>query len=188
MAEDTRWLDTEERRTWLGWVFASRLLWEELERDLQQEDGLSFGYYEILVMLSESPGRSRRMSELADSTQSSRSRLSHAVTRLEALGWVRRESCPSDRRGALAVLTDEGFAALELAAPHHVESVRAHLFDQLSAEQQANLRDITDTLLDHLLPLASSRGDHRTRVLEEARARLGDAPCAAADVPLEAPA
>jgi DNA-binding MarR family transcriptional regulator len=168
----TRWLDPNERRIWLGWVFTSRLLWEEIERDLQRDSGLSFGHYEILVMLSEAPDRARRMSELADATQSSRSRLSHAVARLEELGWVRRETCATDRRGQLAVLTDEGFAALETAAPMHVESVRRHFFDQLSDQERTQLADIQMTLLDHLLPLANARGDVRTKILEEARAQL----------------
>src|SRR5215210_3925495 len=171
-ASEPRWLDPDERRIWLGWVFASRLLWEEIERDLQRDSTLSWGHYEILVMLSETPGRARRMSELADATQSSRSRLSHAVARLEKLGWVRRETCATDRRGQIAVLTDDGFAALEAAAPMHVESVRRHLFDQLSPEQLANLRDIQMRLLEHLLPLANARGDVRSKVLEEARAQL----------------
>ena len=179
-ADDTRWLDDHERRIWLTWVFSSRLLWEEFERDLQRDSGLGFGYYEILVMLSESPGRARRMSELADATQSSRSRLSHAVTRLEQLGWVRRETCAGDRRGALAVLTDDGFSALEAAAPLHVESVRRHLFDQLSPAQLEQLREIGDTLLAHLLPIADARGDTRSRLMEEARARLEGSPCTAA--------
>ena len=172
MAAEVRWLDDEERKVWLAWVFATRLLWEELERDLQRDAGMPFGYYDILVMLSEASGRALRMSELADATQSSRSRLSHAVARLEELGWVRRESCPSDRRGAYAVLTDAGFSALEAAAPHHVESVRTHLFDQLSPTQLDRLREINDTLLEHLLPIAGSRGDSRQRMLEEARAKL----------------
>ena len=107
MGDGVRWLDTEERRIWLGWIMSSRLLWEEIERDLQRDSGLSFGHYEILVMLSETPGRRRRMSELADATQSSRSRLSHAVSRLEENGWLRRERCGDDRRGSYAVLTDE---------------------------------------------------------------------------------
>jgi DNA-binding MarR family transcriptional regulator len=171
MTPPARWLDDEERAVWLDWIFTTRLLWEELERDLQRDAGLSFGYYEVLVMLSEAPERRLRMSELADATQSSRSRLSHAITRLEAAGWVRRESCPTDRRGALAVLTDEGFAALEAAAPDHVESVRAHLFDQLSPTQQQQLREICDALLDHLVPLAEARGDSRARFLEQARAK-----------------
>jgi DNA-binding MarR family transcriptional regulator len=172
MGEGVRWLDADERRIWLGWIMTSRLLWEEMERDLQRDSGLSFGHYEILVMLSEAPNRSRRMSDLADATQSSRSRLSHAVARLEELGWVRREACPTDRRGSLAVLTDEGFAALEAAAPMHVESVRHHLFDVLSPTQLAQLREIQQELLDHLLPLASARGDVRSKLMEEARAQL----------------
>jgi DNA-binding MarR family transcriptional regulator len=93
-----------------------------------------------------------RMSQLADRCLSSRSRLSHAVSRLEERGWVRRQVCPDDGRGQLAVLTDEGFAALEAAAPVHVEGVRAHLFDQLSPQQVANLRDVGETLLRHLDP------------------------------------
>ncbi len=172
---EPRWLEHDERRVWLGWVLSTRLLWEELERDLQRDADMPFGYYDILVMLSESAGRTRRMSELADATQSSRSRLSHAVSRLETLGWVRRESCPTDRRGANAVLTDAGFAALAAAAPHHVESVRAHLFDQLSPKQREQLREINEVLLEHLLPLARVRGDGRTRLIDEARSRL-DAP------------
>jgi DNA-binding MarR family transcriptional regulator len=169
---EPRWLDPDERRIWLGWVFTSRLLWEEIERDLQRDSSLSWGHYEILVMLSETPDRSRRMSELADATQSSRSRLSHAVARLEELGWVRRETCATDRRGQLAVLTNDGFAALQAAAPMHVESVRHHLFDQLSAEQLLALRDIQMTLLEHLLPIANARGDVRSKLLEHARAQL----------------
>ena len=164
--DPTRWLSPDEQRTWIAWVFSTRLLWEELERDLQRDAAMPFGYYDILVMLSDSPGRRMRMSALAESTQSSRSRLSHAVSRLEDLGWVRRETCPDDRRGQNAVLTDEGYAALAAAAPFHVESVRQHLFDVLSPEQLAQLRDISDTLLAHLLPLVTARGDGRPEHFE----------------------
>ena len=167
--EEPRWLDDEERNVWLSWVFASRLLWEEVERDLQRDAHLPFGYYEILVILSENPDRTLRMSELADATQSSRSRLSHAIARLEEHGWVRRDRCGDDRRGAFAVLTDDGFAALEAAAPIHVESVREHLFDQLTPEQQRELAEICDRLLEHLVPLIRARGDTRGDHLERAR-------------------
>ncbi len=85
---------------------------------------------------------------------------------------MRREACAEDRRGSLAVLTDEGFAALEAAAPMHVESVRRHLFDVLSPTQLTQLREIEQVLLDHLLPLASARGDVRSKLMEEARAQL----------------
>ena len=172
-ARAPRWLNEDESRTWIAWLLSTRLLWDELERDLQRDASMPYSYYEVLVMLSETPGRSRRMSELADATQSSRSRLSHAVARLEALGWVRREVCEGDRRGWLAVLTDEGFAAIEAAAPDHVESVRTHLFDQLSPEQQRQLREISDVFLDHLLPIIAERDESNAGRIQMARARLG---------------
>ncbi|MFI5837459.1 MarR family winged helix-turn-helix transcriptional regulator [Micromonospora sp. NPDC051300] len=146
----TRWLDPDEQRTWRAFLAASRTLMETLDRELQRDAGMPHAYYEILVRLSEAPGRRLRMSDLADATGSSRSRLSHAATRLEAAGWIRREDCPTDRRGQLAVLTDDGFATLAAAAPGHVEGVRRHLFDALSPAQVDQLRRISETLADHL--------------------------------------
>jgi DNA-binding MarR family transcriptional regulator len=134
-------------------MYSWMLLDDRLDRELTRETGIPHAYYEILVQLSEAEERRLRMSELAQRCLSSRSRLSHAVSRLEERGWVRRQVCAEDGRGQLAVLTDEGFAALEAAAPVHVEGVRTHLFDQLSAEQITALRDIGETLLRHL-------GDH----------------------------
>ncbi len=147
-----RWLDAEEQRAWRAWLYSSQLLQDRLDRELSQATGISHAYYEILVALSETEGRMMRMSELADRCLSSRSRLSHAVSRLEERGWVRRQVHPDDGRGQLAVLTDDGFAALEAAAPIHVEGVRTHLFDQLSPQQVAAMRDIGETLLRHLGP------------------------------------
>jgi DNA-binding MarR family transcriptional regulator len=87
------------------------------------------------------------MSDLAAITQSSQSRLSHAVSRLECKGWVRRVPCADDRRSTLAVLTDEGFDALATAAPGHVRTVREHMFDRLTCEQVAQLREICAAVL-----------------------------------------
>src|SRR3954462_10484928 len=149
---EARWLDAEEQKAWRAWLSSSMLLQDRLDRELTHRTGISHAYYEILVQLSEAPDRMMRMSQLADRCLSSRSRLSHAVSRLEERGWGRRQVCPDDGRGQLAVLTDDGFAALEAAAPVHVESVRTHLFDQLSPEQVAAMRDIGETLLRHLDP------------------------------------
>lgn len=149
---EPRWLDADEQRAWRAWVYSAQLLTDRLDRELTHATGISHAYYEILVALSEEPERRMRMSELADRCLSSRSRLSHAVSRLEERGWVRREACAEDARGQLAVLTDEGFAALEAAAPVHVESVRTHLFDQLSPQQVEAVRDFGETLLRHLDP------------------------------------
>src|ERR1700710_865937 len=147
-----RWLDADEQRAWRAGMYSWMLLEDRLDRELARETGISHAYYETLVQLSETEGRSLRMSELADRCLSSRSRLSHAVSRLEERGWIRRQVCAEDGRGQLAVLTDEGFAALEEAAPVHVASVRAHLFDQLSPARTAAMRDIGETLLQHLDP------------------------------------
>ncbi len=149
---EPRWLDADEQKAWRAWLYSTQLLQERLNAELQHDTGISHPYYEILVQLSETPGRMLRMSELADRSLSSRSRLSHAVSRLEERGWIRRQVCEEDGRGQLAVLTDEGFAALEAAAPIHVESVRKHLFDQLSDEQVTAMRGIGETLLKHLAP------------------------------------
>src|SRR3954452_136467 len=154
----TRWLDDEEQRTWRAFLSATQLLFDQLDRELQTDAKMPHAYYEILVHLSESPERTMRMSSLADATLSSRSRLSHAVSRLEEAGWVERRSCPTDRRGQLAVLTDVGFAALESAAPGHVEGVRTHVFDPLTPEQVTTLRELSETLL---APLVRDRESNR---------------------------
>jgi len=147
---EPRWLDEHEQQTWRAFMTATRLLFERLDREMQRDAGMPHAYYEILVRLSESPQRTLRMSELAEASLSSRSRLSHAVSRLEDVGWVRRQECPSDKRGLLAVLTEAGFAALAAAAPGHVDSVRTNLLDPLSARQVVALREISDTLLARL--------------------------------------
>ncbi len=147
---DTRWLSDGEQQAWRSFLVATNLLYDQLDRELQRDAGFPHGYYEILVRLSEAPGRRLRMSQLAERSQSSRSRISHAVARLEEAGWVRRESCPTDRRGSFAVMTDEGFAALEAAAPGHVEGVRRHVFDTLTDEQVVQLRTISEALVSHL--------------------------------------
>jgi DNA-binding MarR family transcriptional regulator len=150
VVSDTRWLDDDEQHTWRSFLTANRLLFDGIERQLQQDSGMPHTYYEILVRLSEAPGRTLRMSELASTSLSSRSRISHAVARLEESGWVRRRPCEHDKRGQLAELTDAGLAGLQAAAPGHVEAVRRGLFDALSPEQVAALRDFSDTLVAHL--------------------------------------
>ncbi len=147
---EVRWLDAAEQTAWRAWLYSSLLLQDRLDRELTRGAGIPHAYYEILVQLSEAPERRMRMSQLADRCLSSRSRLSHAVSRLEERGWIRRQVCAEDGRGQLAVLTDEGFAALAAAAPVHVESVRRHLFDQLSPAQVEAMRDIGQTLVRHV--------------------------------------
>lgn len=147
---DVRWLTDTEQRAWRSYLAGSRMLQEYLERQLQRDSGMPTTYYTILVRLSEADDRTLRMSELARACHSSRSRLSHAVARLEANGWVRREDCPTDRRGSLAVLTGEGVDALRAAAPGHVRAVRRALFDALTPEQVHQFRAVFDAISEGL--------------------------------------
>jgi DNA-binding MarR family transcriptional regulator len=150
VAGGQRWLTAEEQAAWRAFLLARQLLDEALDRQLQADAGMPHTYYGILVSLSEAPGRALRMVDLARLLRYSQSRLTHAVASLERKRWVRREQCPSDRRGQLAVLTDDGMAALAAAAPGHVAEVRRRVFERLSAVQVAQLREICDTLLEDL--------------------------------------
>ena len=133
--EPVRWLTDEQQRSWRAFLLGSARLTEALTRQLESEAGVSLSEYEILVRLSEVPGRTLRMSDLAASLVHSRSRLTHTVSRLERRGLVRRENCLDDGRGVNCVMTDEGFALLDAAAPGHVRAVRAHLVDVLDDDQ-----------------------------------------------------
>jgi DNA-binding MarR family transcriptional regulator len=147
----TRWLDADQQKSWRAYIAATTLLQERLSRELQAAHGLTMADYEILVRLSESPQRSLRMSQLAEHTLASRSRLSHQVDRLEKAGLVVREACASDRRGANAVLTEQGWELLVAAAPTHVGGVRAHFVDQLTPEQFAAVGEALGIVAQHLL-------------------------------------
>lgn len=151
----TRWLSDDEQRHWRAWLAASNLLNDRLSRDLQEQHDLTIADYEILVQLSESPERRMRMSDLAEATLSSRSRLSHQIDRMASRDLVAREACVDDRRGSFAVLTDHGWDVLVAAAPDHVESVRSHLLDVLSPEEFAALGEACATVAERLEGRAS---------------------------------
>jgi DNA-binding MarR family transcriptional regulator len=144
---EPRWLTPEEQVAWRSFIEGSRALVDALDRQLQVDSALPHAYFEVLVPLSEAPGRALRMSELAEATRSSRSRLSHAVSRLEERGWVKRADCATDKRGQLAILTDEGMEVVRAAAPGHVAAVRKYLIDRLSPEQLKALGEIGRVML-----------------------------------------
>jgi DNA-binding MarR family transcriptional regulator len=123
---------------------------ERLDRDLRDRHDLSMQEYEVLVRLSESPDSSVRMAELADSVANSRSRMTHTIARMEREGLVERRSCPSDKRGVLALLTDEGHRRLVAAAPDHVDSVRKALIDVISPQDLKALGRAFGDVLDAL--------------------------------------
>jgi DNA-binding MarR family transcriptional regulator len=130
----------QEQTTWQAYLEATRLLFEELDRRVNQDAGISLADFGLLARLADADEWGMRMSDLADSTVSSRSRISHAVDRLETLGLVERQACPTDRRGSYASLTGAGREKLNQALPGHAETVRRHLLDQLSEEEVEGFR------------------------------------------------
>lgn len=106
--------------------------------------------YEVLVRLSEGDGHRMRMAQLAAEVASSKSRLSHQITRMESAGLVARVECGDDARGVFAQLTEEGVNRLRASAPTHVAGVRAHLIDLLSGTEQAALATVFERVLEHL--------------------------------------
>jgi DNA-binding MarR family transcriptional regulator len=146
---EPRWLSPDEQRAWRATVNLSQLLLRQLDRDLTAH-GLNGHDYEILVELSEAPDQRLRMTELADATSQSRSRLSHQISRMEKRGLVRRDECEGDKRGTFAVLTAEGTAAIERVAPYHVENVRRHFIDRLSPRQLEEIGDAFAPIVEYL--------------------------------------
>jgi DNA-binding MarR family transcriptional regulator len=143
------WLTDEEQQAWRTTVQLSQLLLRQLDRDLTAH-GLNGRDYEILVELSEAPDHRLRMTDLADATSQSRSRLSHQISRMEKRGLVRRDDCEGDKRGTFAVLTRAGFDTIERVAPHHVEHVRRHYIDRLTPQQLEEIRSTFQPIVDYL--------------------------------------
>ena len=140
MAE-TPWLDDLEMRAWRSLLRAHTRLLARLDADLQCTQGMSVTDYGVLVNLSEEEGGRMRMSELAQRLLLSPSGLTRRLDGLVSSGLVERTRCPTDRRGAYAVLTSAGWSRLRSAAPDHVGQVRRHFVDRLSREQLALLAD-----------------------------------------------
>ncbi|WP_413800946.1 MarR family winged helix-turn-helix transcriptional regulator [Streptomyces iranensis] len=151
-ADEPRWLTEDEQRSWQAYVQANMLLEDHLDRQLQRDAGMPHVYYGLLVKLSWAPRHRMRMTELAEAAKITRSRLSHAVARMEKDGWVRREDCPDDKRGQNAVLTDKGLKVLQDTAPGHVTAVRTAIFDRLTPAQAEQFGTVCRIIADGLQP------------------------------------
>lgn len=147
----TNWLDADEQQHWRAYLRGSRLLERALVDDLAPL-GIQLTEYELLSMLSESPGHRTRMSRLADDIIQSRSRVTHTASRLEKRGWVERCRATDDGRGVEISLTDAGREALEGMAATHVDSVRRHLVDVLTPEQFTALGEAMAAIRDRHAP------------------------------------
>jgi len=150
--DEVRWLEPDELQAWMTLAALMFKLPSALDYQLQRDSGLTHFEYLVLAGLSESPGRSRRMSDLAVFANGSLSRLSHVVKRLEQRGFVRR--CPSaeDGRITVATITDAGYEELVAAAPGHVATVRQYVIDALTPEQLDQLKAIGDQILQKVDP------------------------------------
>jgi DNA-binding MarR family transcriptional regulator len=142
----TRWLDHDEEAAWRAIASVMVTLPWALECQLKRDADLSFIEYYTLARLSEDPGHTLRMSDLAVLTNASLSRLSHLVKRLESRGLVRREADPADGRFTNAILTRSGYAKLVASAPAHVEAVRDLVIDEFSAAELTRLREALERL------------------------------------------
>ena len=158
MDAEPQWLTEDERAAWVRLVSVFIKLPAALDAQLQRDAGISHFEYMVLSRLSEAPGQTLRMSDLAVLANGSLSRLSHVVSRLERRGWVRREPCPGDGRFTNAVLTEDGWAKVETTAPGHVAAVRDLVIDALRPDQIGQLRDISLAIMDRVVPGADWYG------------------------------
>jgi len=137
----TEWLDDTEMAAWRGLIGVHADVLAELENDLVARHGLTAGDYAVLVTLSEAPGAQLRMCDLAAPLHLSPSGLTRRLDGLVKAGLVAREPSSDDRRVILAVLTPDGQARLDAAAPDHVAGVRRVFLDHLSRRQVAALAE-----------------------------------------------
>ena len=151
-SDEVRWLTPDQLRAWVGLLAVAELLPAALDSQLRRDSGLTHFDYQVLAMLSEAPGRSLRMTTLAQRTAATLPRLSHVAERLEARGLVVRTPDPDDARATNARLTDAGWDTLVAAAPGHVATARALVIDALTDEQVAQLEAIATALLTRLDP------------------------------------
>jgi DNA-binding MarR family transcriptional regulator len=142
-----KWLTSAEVDSWLSLVRLLTWLPWSIDQQLRRDSNLGMVEYQVLAMLAESPGRTMRMSALAEVTNASLSRLSHLFKRLEQRGLARREPDPADGRFTNAILTEQGFKALADAAPRHVAHVRSLVIDVLSPEQLRRLGRDADRIM-----------------------------------------
>ena len=143
---ETRWLNPAEARAWRALQSFGTPLATALNRQLMADSALSSADYQVLVVLSETPGGSMRAGELGRATGWEKSRLSHHITRMEARRLVERQDCVTDGRGLLVAITDRGRTAIEDAAPGHVQAVRKFVIDILTPEQLEMLAEVGEAV------------------------------------------
>jgi DNA-binding MarR family transcriptional regulator len=145
-----RWLDSGEERAWRAYLAMNGRLAARLNRRLQQDSELSLSDFEVLVHLTDRDDERVRAFELAREMQWEKSRLSHQLARMQRRGLIDRVECPEDGRGAFVVLTPDGRAVIDQAAPHHVDAVREYFLDQLTEDELRTLGALAERVLARL--------------------------------------
>ena len=143
-------LTPDQNEAWRSLVLVTHVLDDALDTQSQRDGDLPHAYYKVLVFLYESPGRRLTMSELAAQQRYSTSRMTHAVSSMEASGWLRRVPSETDRRVKYVELTDEGVALVRAVSPKQAEDVRAKVFQHLDRVQVAQLQAISLAIVDGL--------------------------------------
>jgi DNA-binding MarR family transcriptional regulator len=152
VGDPPNWLDEKQLDAWLRFAGVLVMLPAELDTEMQHRAGITQFEYAVLAGLSESPGRTMRISSLAQYARGSLSRLSHLIKRLEQRGWVRRELDPADGRYTNAILTDAGYAKVVATAPGQLEVVRRLVVDALTPAQLRQLGEISARLIENVNP------------------------------------
>ncbi len=143
---DSRQLDERELAAWRGLLFAYRNMTAAIDQRLEREHGLALSSYEVLLLLSQAPDNSLRMGNLADLLLLSRSGLTRLVDRLAARGYVERHTCPSDRRGTYARLTEAGRKKFEQARPTNLAGIREQFVSRIETDDLEDLARIWDRI------------------------------------------
>lgn len=151
-SDGPRWLDSEERQTWLALIGVMMRVPPLLDVQLQRDAGVSHFEYMVLAGLSEASDRTLKMSDLAGFAESGLPRLSQVIGRLEKRGWVRRSPDPTDGRATLATLTEDGWEMIQNSAPNHVEAVRRLVLDPLTKKQSRQLGEICQRIMRGIDP------------------------------------
>jgi DNA-binding MarR family transcriptional regulator len=128
-----------EYAAWRAFLTAHARAIRVLGTELEDAQAMPLSWYDVLVQLSEAPGRELRMSELADAVLLSRSGLTRLIDRIVKEGLVERRPCLDDARGTLAALTDAGLERLRDAAPVHLQGVRQHFTSRFSEAELETL-------------------------------------------------
>jgi DNA-binding MarR family transcriptional regulator len=149
MVQEPRWLSDEQQQAWLSYRRMTRQLEARLAQELARDSGLSMQDYDVLSALTAAAEYRLCAKDLGTHLLWSPSRLSHHLDRMERRDLVRRVGCP-DGRGSDVVLTAQGLAAIQDAAPGHVEAVRQAFIDRIAPGDLATLGRVSASIIDGL--------------------------------------